>query len=108
MLVVALLLSSIAAASTTASQTLVVLPFENTSKAPGLEWIGEAFPEVLGQGLGSASLYVIAREERLYAFDRIGIPASLRPSRATLFRTAEQMDVDYMVVGNYNFDGPNA
>ncbi len=91
-------------ASTTA-QTVLILPFENTSKAPGLEWIGEAFPEVLGQRMGSPSVYVVPREDRTYAFERASIPTNLRPSRATLFRIGEQMDVDYMVLGHYTFDG---
>jgi tetratricopeptide (TPR) repeat protein len=87
-------------------QTLVVLPFENASRAPGLEWIGESFPEVVGQRLGSAtSLYVIPRPDRLYAFDRLGIPASARPSLATLIRLGEAMDVDYIVLGRYTYDG---
>jgi tetratricopeptide (TPR) repeat protein len=48
---------------------------------------------------------VINREDRLYAFDRVGIPASTQLSRATLLRIAEQMGVDYVVLGNYNYDG---
>jgi len=87
------------------SKSLVILPFENGSKAPGIEWIGEAFPEVLGQRLASPGVFVVSREDRMYAVDRAGIPANVRPSRATLFRVAEQMDADYMVVGSYNFDG---
>ena len=31
--------------------TMLVLPFENRSKSPGLEWIGESFPELLSQRL---------------------------------------------------------
>jgi TolB-like protein len=88
-----------------ATHTLIILPFENTSKVPGIEWIGEAFPEVLGQRLTSPQVYVISREDRIAAFDRLGIPLTIRPSRATLFRIADQMDVDYMLVGDYNFDG---
>jgi tetratricopeptide (TPR) repeat protein len=87
------------------AQTIVVLPFENESHAPGLEWISEAFPEVLGARMAMPSLFVIGRDDRLYAFDRSGIPTNLRLSRATLFRIAEQMDVDYVVLGHYNFDG---
>ena len=85
--------------------TLVVIPFENTSPTPGLEWIGEAFPESFHEQLNSPVLYVASREERLRAYDRIGIPAGLYPSRATLYRIAEQMDIDYMVLGSYNYDG---
>jgi len=85
--------------------TLLVLPFENRSKAPGIEWIGEAFPEILAQRMASPTLHTIGREERLQAFDRYGIPLNLRPSRATLVRIAELLEVDYAVLGEYNFDG---
>jgi tetratricopeptide (TPR) repeat protein len=94
-----------AQSSSDTSETLLVLPFENASKVAGLEWIGEAFPEVLGQRMASRALYVVPREDRTYAFDRASIPVSVRPSHATLFRIGEQMDVDYMVLGRYNFDG---
>jgi tetratricopeptide (TPR) repeat protein/TolB-like protein len=87
------------------SKTLLVLPFENASKAPGLEWIGEGFAEVLSDRMASPSLYAIARQDRVYAFERSSIPTTVRPSRASLFRIGEQMDVDYMVLGSYNFDG---
>src|SRR5689334_15681908 len=85
--------------------TLVVLPFENRSQAPALDWIGEAFPEVLSQRLGSPNLFAISRESRDYAFERLGIPSSTKLSRATLYRIAEQMDVDDVVVGSYSYDG---
>lgn len=87
------------------AQTLLVLPFDNTSKAPGLEWISEAFPELLGQRMSSPATYVISRDERLLAFDRFGIPQTLHPSLATLYQMAEQMDADYVVIGHYTFDG---
>jgi tetratricopeptide (TPR) repeat protein len=88
-----------------AGNIVVIVPFENTSKAPGIDWIGEAFSEVVGQRMTAAEYFVIRREDRIYAFDRLGIPATLRPSRATLYRVAEEMDVDYLVVGSYTFDG---
>ncbi len=88
-----------------APQTLVVLPFENVSKAPGLEWVAESFPEVMGQRLVSDSLHVAGREERVYAFDRLGLPSQIPLSRATLYRIAAEMDVDYVVFGRYDFDG---
>ncbi|MFI5108984.1 MAG: tetratricopeptide repeat protein [Terriglobales bacterium] len=87
------------------AQTLLVLPFENESKAPGLEWISESFPEVLGQRLASPLLYIVSRDDRSYGFDRAGMPANVHLSRATLYRIAEQMDADYVVLGAYNFDG---
>ena len=84
---------------------MVILPFENGSKAPGIEWIGESFPEVLGQRMSIPSLFLYSRADRTAAFDRLGVPLNLRPSRATEYRIAEEMDVDYVVTGGYNFDG---
>jgi tetratricopeptide (TPR) repeat protein/TolB-like protein len=84
---------------------LLIVPFENTSKVPGIDWIGESFPEVLGHRMASGPFFVIRREDRVYAFDRLGIPSNIRPSRATLLRIAEEMDVDYVVTGAYSFDG---
>jgi Tfp pilus assembly protein PilF/TolB-like protein len=87
------------------SRMLLIMPFENTSNVPGIDWIGEAFPEVLGNRLNSASLFIISRDDRLYAFDRLGIPATAKPSRATIYQMAQQIDADYVVMGNYSFDG---
>ncbi len=84
---------------------LLVAPFENASGSPGLEWIGEAFPEIVGQRMSSRTIYVVGREDRLRAFEEAALPANLRPSRATLYRISEQMGVDYLVLGSYGFDG---
>jgi tetratricopeptide (TPR) repeat protein len=86
-------------------KTVVVIPFENASPTPGLEWLGESFPEAFHEQLNSPVLYVASRDERLRAFDRQGVPAGIHPSRATLYRLAEQMDVDYAVLGSYSYDG---
>lgn len=87
------------------TQILLILPFENASSVPGIDWIGESFPEVIGNRMNSAPLFIINRDDRLYAFDRLGIPASAKPSRATIYEMAQQIDADYVVVGRYNFDG---
>src|SRR6201993_1228655 len=88
-----------------APRTLIVIPFENASSAPGLEWVSEAFPVILGQRLASPVTYVFSRNDRIRAYDRAGIPTQLHPTRATIYRVVEQMDVDYAVLGHYTFDG---
>jgi tetratricopeptide (TPR) repeat protein len=102
-----LLLSAAAFAQSpaTAGQNVLVVPFENQSKAPGIEWISDSFPELLQERLNSSKLFILPREDRIRAYDRVGIPVELHPSRATLYRIAEQLDVDYVVLGSYRFDG---
>jgi Tfp pilus assembly protein PilF/TolB-like protein len=87
------------------TQTVLVLPFDNSTHQPGLEWISEAFPEVLSQRLATQSLFLINRDDRQYAFDRMGIPVNLHASRATLYRIAAQLDADYILLGSFSFDG---
>jgi tetratricopeptide (TPR) repeat protein len=92
-------------APATLGRTMVAIPFENASPTPGLEWLGESFSEAFHQQLNSPVLYVASRDERLRAYDRQGIPAGVHASRATLYRLAEQMDLDYAVLGSYTYDG---
>jgi Tfp pilus assembly protein PilF/TolB-like protein len=102
----ACVLATLAAGQTLpGTQTLMVMPFENQSSAPGLEWIGESFSEVLSQRMASPHLYITSRDDRDYAFDHSGVPSTVLPSRATIYRVAEQMDADYVVLGSYTFDG---
>jgi tetratricopeptide (TPR) repeat protein len=98
-------ISAAGGANRAAGGSLLVTPFENQSKAPGIEWIGESFPELFAERLNQPSLYLAPREDRVRVYDRIGIPADLHASRATLYRIAEQMDVDYVLFGRYGFDG---
>jgi Tfp pilus assembly protein PilF/TolB-like protein len=103
--IIALLSSSILCAAQNAAHTVLILPFENTSKAPGLEWLSEAFPEVLSSGLAFSEAYIIPRSDRNSAFDRMGVPTTAHLSRETLYRISEQMDADYVVLGSYDYDG---
>ena len=83
-----------------------MIPFENTSPTPGLEWLGESFPDTFRAHLDSPVLYVVSRDERLRAYDRQGDSRRrASASRATIYRLAEQMDVDYVVLGSYSYDG---
>jgi tetratricopeptide (TPR) repeat protein/TolB-like protein len=96
---------TLAQSPTPAHETVIVMPFENVSGAPGLEWISESFPETLTQRFSSPGVFVLTREDRLRAYDWAGMPAELHPTRATMYRLMEQLDVDYMVIGRYGFDG---
>jgi tetratricopeptide (TPR) repeat protein len=84
---------------------LLVLPFDNRSGQPNLEWIREAAPEILGSRFLSAGFAPMSRTDRLYALDHLGLPAGFHPSRATALRLAQTLDADSIVVGSYVTDG---
>lgn len=81
------------------------MPFDNASGAPGLQWISESFPELLSQRLSAPGIFPLTRDDRLRAYDRAGIPAEVHPSRATIYRLVDEMDVDHVIFGHYTFDG---
>ncbi len=78
-----------------------VLPFENNSTQPGLDWIGASFPDILNARLSSAGFLTIRREDRRYAMQHLGLPADFRPTQATAYRIGQTLDADYVVFGNY-------
>jgi Flp pilus assembly protein TadD/TolB-like protein len=84
-------------------RVILVLPFDNRSGNPNLNWIGDSFPDTLNQRLGSAGFLTLTRDDRLYALDHLGLPADFRPSRATTLRIAQMLDADYVIVGSYTF-----
>jgi tetratricopeptide (TPR) repeat protein len=84
---------------------VLVLPFDNRSGNPNLNWIGNSFPDTLNQRLGSAGFLTITRDDRVFAFDHLGLPAEFRPTRATTLRIAQTLDADYVIVGSYNLVG---
>ena len=99
--------ASAAAQAVPGMTTLMVMPFDNHSKVTGVDWIGEACPELLSQRMATPRLNVVTRDDRIFAFDRAGIPASVHASRPTVFNVAEQMGADYVVLGSYAVDGSN-
>jgi tetratricopeptide (TPR) repeat protein len=95
-----------ARANAAQGQILLVLPFDNRSGQPSLEWIREAAPEILSARFTSAGFAPMSRPERLYALDHLGLPQGFQPSRASSLKLAETLDADWIVVGNYVTDGP--
>ena len=84
---------------------LLVLPFDNRTGQPSLEWIREAAPEILSSRFASAGFSPMSRADRLYALDHLGMPQGFHPSRATALKLAQTLDADSIVVGSYVTDG---
>lgn len=86
---------------------VLVLPFDNRSGLPALNWVGDSFPYTLNQRLVSAGFLPISRDDRLYALDHLGLPTEFKPSRATTIRIAQTLDADFVVVGSFTISNPN-
>jgi tetratricopeptide (TPR) repeat protein len=84
---------------------LLVLPFDNKTGQPSLEWIREAAPEILGSRFASAGFAPLSRADRLYALDHLGLPAGFQPSHASSLKLAQTLDADSIIVGSYKTDG---
>ncbi|MFZ2020399.1 MAG: tetratricopeptide repeat protein [Terracidiphilus sp.] len=86
-------------------RVLLVLPFDNRTGQPSLEWIREAAAEVLSARFASAGFEPTSRADRVYALDHLGLPQGFQPSRASALKLAQTLDADSIVVGSYTTDG---
>jgi tetratricopeptide (TPR) repeat protein len=90
-------------------RVVLVLPFDNHSGNASLNWISDSFPDTLNRRLSTAGFQTISHDDRLFAYDHLGLPADFRPTRATTIRIAQQLDANYVVVGSYTVSpGPGA
>jgi tetratricopeptide (TPR) repeat protein len=84
---------------------LLVLPFDNRSNQPSLEWIREAAASVLSTRFTSAGFAPMNRADRIYALDHLGLPEGFLPSRASALKLAQTLDADSIVVGSFSTNG---
>jgi tetratricopeptide (TPR) repeat protein len=84
---------------------LLVLPFDNRSGQPSLEWVREAASDLLARRFASAGFAPMSRVERRYAFDHLGLPENFQPTRASSLKLAQTLDADSIVVGSFLVDG---
>ena len=86
----------------------IVLPFENDTRDPNLDWISESFVEVLSPHLASSRFLMFDRRERAAAFDSLGIPSNASIlSNATIYKVAQALDANKVILGSYNLNDGN-
>ena len=92
-----------ASAQTSPSAEIVlVMPFENTSDHPEYNWIGESFADSLSVLLDKPGLIVVTSSERAVAYQRLRLPLTVIPSRATAIKIARELRASMIVFGTYN------
>lgn len=107
-LVISTATAPIALAQSGATETVVVLPFENRSDHPEFNWIGESFADSLSTLLNKPGLVVITSDERAVAYQRLHLPLTVLPSRATAIKIARELRATIIVIGNFNVTVPPA
>src|SRR5206468_7755502 len=84
------------------SNLVLVLPFENLSDHSEYNWIGENFADSLSTLLNKPGLVVVTSDERAVAYQRLRLPLTVLPSRATAIKIARELKATMIVIGNYN------
>ncbi|HST50858.1 MAG TPA: tetratricopeptide repeat protein [Pyrinomonadaceae bacterium] len=84
-----------------AGDVVLILPFENTSGQKEFNWVGESFADALADLLGSHGLRVVSSDARELAYQRLRLPLTVIPSRATSIKLAREAGATMVVLGTY-------
>src|SRR5262249_19854253 len=99
---------SLAQAQNPSADVVMVLPFENTSNRAEYNWVGESFADALAELLNKPGMIVVSSDERELAYQRLRLPETVIPSRATAIKLARQARASMIVVGSYSVTPPPA
>lgn len=84
------------------ADVVMVLPFENTSSRREYNWVGESFADSLADLLNKPGLLVVSSDERQLAYQRLRLPETVIPSRATAIKLARDAKATMIVIGTYS------
>ena len=85
-----------------ATDTVIVLPFENTSDKVEFNWVGESFARSLADLLRVPNLNVISNDQRKIVQQKLRIPLTTLPSLATSLKLARETNASILISGIYN------
>jgi tetratricopeptide (TPR) repeat protein len=88
--------------TTGGSDVVMVLSFENTSNRPEYNWVGESFANSIAELLNKPGLIVVSNDERELAYERLRLPPTVIPSRATAIKLAREAKATMLVIGTYS------
>lgn len=94
--------------SAATNDVVVVLSFENTSTAREYNWVGESFADSLAELLNVPGVIIVSPDERELAYQRLGVPLTTLPSRATAIKLAREAKASMLVLGTYNITAAGA
>ena len=86
----------------TNAETVMILPFENTSNQAEFNWVGESFADALSDLLKVPNLNVISNQERKIIQQKLGVSLTILPSTATSLKMARDAKASLLIAGKYN------
>lgn len=86
----------------TGADTVMILPFENTSNKSEFNWVGESIADSLSDLLKVPSLNVVSSQERKIIQQRLKVPLTILPSMATSVKLAREGKATILIAGKYN------
>ena len=90
-------------------QSILVLPFANSTAVRGLDWIGESVAETLRDRLVAAGIpHVFERPERQEAYRRLSVRPYVPITRATALKLGLSVDADIILYGDYEILSPSS
>ncbi|MGB8508954.1 MAG: tetratricopeptide repeat protein, partial [Pyrinomonadaceae bacterium] len=84
-----------------ANDVIIVLPFENTGGQREFNWVGESFADSLTELLSAHGLSSVTSDAREIAYQRLRVPLTVIPSRATAIKIAREAGASLVVLGTY-------
>jgi tetratricopeptide (TPR) repeat protein/TolB-like protein len=99
--------AGVSAQSSRATDTIMILPFENTSNQPSYNWVGESFAEAITELLARpelkvTGLRVVSNDERKQVQQKLRLPLTTLPSLATSIKIAQRAAATHLVLGKYS------
>lgn len=104
-LATALLWPGAAGAQIPPDALVIVLPFDNLTQEPRLAWMREGGAVLLTDLLAGAGDATVSREERMWAFDRLQLPAHAALSRASSIKVGQAVGATVVVLGGVELGG---
>ena len=84
---------------------LLVIPFENASRAARVYWLSEGSAVTLTDDLQALGMQAISRDDRLRAFERLRVPPITGLSHATVIRLGQLVGAAQVIVGSFELTG---
>lgn len=90
-----------------AADTVLILPFENTTDKAEFNWVGESFADSLAElfslkEVRATRLEVVSNDQRKIIQQRLRIPLTTLPSLATSLKLARESSATLLIAGKYS------